>query len=519
MAASVRSFAPFLSSPQSLRTGIIPASAAIVISTNGTTNVTLNALGSLNGVRAAEVVDPTNGVTYYVEYRVAMAPDTVNVYGEAVGVRVLRINPTTGATILLDPTPTTTPSSDKDATLHVGGSFTSYSGAVTMTTISMTTTTATVSITRGNTTPSAPTGVNTTAGDAYAVVSWTAPASNGGSAITRYTVTSAPGGQTATTAGTTAATVTGLTNGTSYTFTVTATNAAGTSPASAWSSAVTPGSLVQRYITRVYSDLFNRAPDPTGLAGWASALAGGTPRVAVANAITSSAEYRSKLITGSYAHYLGRTPDPGGLAGWLAAMGRSMTIAQMESGFIASPEYYAKAGSTDAGWVTKLYADVLGRAAAPSEVAGWTSALSRGTRRDQVAMGFLLSTERLTTVVDGYYQDLLGRGIDTSGQRTWVGILQAGGRDEAIIGGIIASEEYYGASLTSRILGAGRPRSSRCLPIRAVRAASLHEANRPAGGEQVPTTNTWAPQPAANSAAARPELHVHEITRLSAASG
>jgi Domain of unknown function (DUF4214) len=128
----------------------------------------------------------------------------------------------------------------------------------------------------------------------------------------------------------------------------------------------------------------------------------------------------------------------------LAAMGRGMTIEQMQSGFIASSEYYAMAGSTDAGWVTKLYADVLNRTAAPSEVAGWTSALSRGIGRDQVAMGFLLSTEHLTTVVDAYYQQLLGRGIDPSGQRTWVGILQAGGRDEAIIGGIIASDEYYG---------------------------------------------------------------------------
>jgi Domain of unknown function (DUF4214) len=210
------------------------------------------------------------------------------------------------------------------------------------------------------------------------------------------------------------------------------------------SGAATPGSTVQRYITRVYLDLFNRAPDPTGLAGWTSALNAGTPRVAVADGITSSTEYRSKLITGSYDHYLGRLPDPGGLAGWLAAMGRGMTIEEMESGFIASPEYYSKSGSTDAGWVTQLYADVLGRGAGPSEVTGWTAQLRTGTQRGQVAMGFLLSTERLTTVVDGYYQDLSGRGTDPSGQRTWVGILQAGGRDEAIIGGIIASDEYYG---------------------------------------------------------------------------
>jgi hypothetical protein len=116
----------------------------------------------------------------------------------------------------------------------------------------------------------------------------------------------------------------------------------------------------------------------------------------------------------------------------------------MESGFIASPEYYAKAGSNDAGWVTKLYTDVLGRPAGTAEVAYWTATLDTGSRRDQVAMGFLLSTERLTTVVNGHYQALLGRGIDPSGQTTWVGILQRGGRDEAIIGGIISSEEYYG---------------------------------------------------------------------------
>lgn len=95
------------------------------------------------------------------------------------------------------------------------------------------------------TTPDAPVIGTATAGAAQATVTFTPPADDGGSAIIEYTVTvtdtTTPedSGQTVTGAAS-PITVTGLTNGDKYTFTVSATNMVGTGPESAASNSVTP---------------------------------------------------------------------------------------------------------------------------------------------------------------------------------------------------------------------------------------------------------------------------------------
>jgi hypothetical protein len=98
------------------------------------------------------------------------------------------------------------------------------------------------------TAPSAPSIGTATGGNASATVTWTPPGSNGGSAVTGYSVrvVNSAGTQVGALrpadASATSLLVTGLTNGTAYRFQVAATNIVGTGPYSALSNAVTPGS-------------------------------------------------------------------------------------------------------------------------------------------------------------------------------------------------------------------------------------------------------------------------------------
>jgi hypothetical protein len=97
--------------------------------------------------------------------------------------------------------------------------------------------------------PSAPRDVTATAGDASASVSWVAPADSGSYPITDYQAIASPGGRTCLVAALSlTCEVSGLTNGTTYTFTVQALNGAGWGAVGGPSNAVTPTTQVVKSI-------------------------------------------------------------------------------------------------------------------------------------------------------------------------------------------------------------------------------------------------------------------------------
>jgi hypothetical protein len=116
----------------------------------------------------------------------------------------------------------------------------------------------------------APTALVASRGNTTVDLSWTAPANNGGSAITGYQVQVRIGTTVVRTdppiGNVTSTTITGLTNGTAYTFRVQAINAFGAGALSAASSTVTPATV----------------PDPPGILAPAQGPAGGS-LTAVAN--------------------------------------------------------------------------------------------------------------------------------------------------------------------------------------------------------------------------------------------
>jgi len=228
-------------------TVISPATSCTITGlTNGTSysfsTVANNATGSSSGSTSSASVSPAGkpgvptGVTATIgngSATVSLTPPT-DTGGPAITSYTMTASPG-GATCTVNAPATSCSISPLDNGTAYTFSATAFNGVA-----RSDTSTASASVTPA-TTPGAPTITSASSSSSGSTtVNFSAPANNGGSAITGYTITSSPGGFTCTAAANaTSCAVSGLTDGVAYTFTAVATNAIGNSSASSSSASVT----------------------------------------------------------------------------------------------------------------------------------------------------------------------------------------------------------------------------------------------------------------------------------------
>ena len=209
------------------------------------------------------------------------------------------------------------------------------------------------------------------------------------------------------------------------------------------------------FVTLLYRNVLNRAPDDAGLADWTGRLASGTSREAVVLGFSESAEFiagtqgqaaayaQSTLpsawsddVFRLYQSTLGRAPDLAGLLDWTQKLADGRAFSQVVTGFVASVEFANTYGALDdTGFVTLLYNNVLNRAPDPAGLADWTGRLASGTSRETVVQGFSQSAEFVAATAGALKDWMRGQGTDD--------VLAGGGGDNTVLGGILADRFVF----------------------------------------------------------------------------
>lgn len=202
------------------------------------------------------------------------------------------------------------------------------------------------------------------------------------------------------------------------------------------------GTVNQRTVNQIYLDILGRNADSSGLNYFVTYLNQGHSRGEVANILLTSQEYRMKTVQSLYQTYLGRNADTGGMNNFLGLLQSGGTMDNVRTTILGSAEYYSRAGSTYEGYISRLYQQVLGRAADQAGLTSWTNTLASGVSRTQVASIFLSVREYRTNLVNSLYTTLLLRNSDAAGLNSWVGRMFTGTTNNSIAIQFINSAEY-----------------------------------------------------------------------------
>jgi hypothetical protein len=173
------------------------------------------------------------------------------------------------------------------------------------------------------------------------------------------------------------------------------------------------------FVTALYQDVLNRAPDQDGLTHFNILLTSGTRPSEIVAEIWQSAEHRAIEVEGFYQTILGRAADPVGSQFWVGQMAAGMSEESIVVSFLNSSEFQ-QLNPSPTQFVTALYRDMLGRDPDSAGLSMFVTELTNNsaTAADVVRF-FANSTERHLKLVDSIYSDFLNRPSDPTGAAFW----------------------------------------------------------------------------------------------------
>ncbi|MCJ7874805.1 DUF4214 domain-containing protein [Phaeobacter sp. J2-8] len=214
------------------------------------------------------------------------------------------------------------------------------------------------------------------------------------------------------------------------------------------------------FVTLLYNNVLDRAPDATGLDNWSGRLARGEmTRPEVLVGFSESAEFQNSTkaeafgfshatlqagfgdeVYRLYQATLGREPDLGGFLNWAGRLADGMQFSAVVEGFTNSAEFTQTYGATDnRAFVTLLYNNVLDRAPDATGLNNWAGRLARGEMtRSEVVTGFSESAEfRNASAAD------MARWVARQGNDD---ILDGEGGENILVGGVLSDTFVFRAS-------------------------------------------------------------------------
>jgi hypothetical protein len=205
--------------------------------------------------------------------------------------------------------------------------------------------------------------------------------------------------------------------------------------------------LNQSFVCRLYGDLLFRIPDQGGMSFFQKQLGGGINRPALVMAAEASPEYEANLVQGVYGALLGRKASATELSSGRALLSGGGSFEQLEASVLGSPEYLQnRGGGTNAGFLSAVYQDILGRAIDPPGANFWAEVLASSASpnpRQTVAGLIITSLEHEQAFLNTCYQRFLHRDGEAAGMAFWARAMQNGMTEEQVVGNFVGSAEYF----------------------------------------------------------------------------